>query len=674
MPSRTLFLLAAASFLLPAADLTLAARDTVSGFEMNRGDTVRFRLRNGQVRTLVLEETSARVLLTNLRQLRAKQRDGGTLYEMRARVRVDGHPLDLVRYVGSQETLAVPYVINGMRLWLDAVRDALSLMSDDHGGVAGCAMSNQARFAANDLLDAVTPRPLHPWYPMKQPFLDIASCYNGDDPYFGAFEGAECHAGLDLNMPMGSPLWAPVDIEDHYLFNSLAAGDNNNRWRGFHTWPDGGQWTLQVHHIASLLVPEHRPIPAGAHYAAAAGVWVGSHEHSHFVFKVRAPGASNAMLLDPWILFWQLCEQERATAGEIRAAMAPVSPARTGDTVHFSSDGSRQGRWGVRLVTSWTFGDGGFSLEPNPAHTFARPGIYPVTLTISDGVDRTASTQLITIDGAPLTRPSLALQAREEPGFVERTVEARDSYGIPPSLDPHTIRIVARLGEDVARIREILAVNAGGGALATLDAPRIRYEGGSGWLDAALEEKAPRQRIAIRANPKRLTPGYYPATVTVGCAGCLNSPQQFRVVLEVKQSRPPADITVDDGGSQFYATPGFWLTPRFYRWTQKGFGGGYRTNGGRAESGQFARFTPDLRAGTYEVSLAAETPFQPGAAFLVKVRSRAGLQTIRMNPDRSRVLGTFSFSEGGDGYVEILADGSKGQVFADAVHFHRVSD
>jgi hypothetical protein len=36
------------------------------------------------------------------------------------------------------------------------------------------------------------------------------------------------------------------------------------------------------------------------------------------------------------------------------------------------------------------------------------------------------------------------------------------------------------------------------------------------------------------------------------------------------------------------------------------------------------------------------------------------------------VLGTFEFDEGGDGYVQFLAAGSRGQVLADAVRFRPI--
>jgi hypothetical protein len=656
-----------------AADSLIEARDTISGFEMDRGDTVRYKLRNGQVRTLVLEDSSAKILLTNLQVPRKAQPDGGTLYEMRARLRIDGYPVTLIRYVGSQETFAVPYVINGMRLWLDVVRESLALMTDNHGGNAGCAMSKAVRLAANDARDAIAPVPLRHWYPMKRPFLDIAESYNGDDPYFGAYQGAECHAGLDINHPKGEPLFAPVDIDDHYFFNSLAKGDNNNRWRGIHRWPNGETWTLQAHHLVSLLIPEHQPFRAGAPYAAAAGVLPGSNEHSHFIFKTRPPGAVDDIPLDPWILFWQICEQDREAAGDVRARIQPFAPAKTGSPVRFSSEASRKGRFGVRLDTGWTFGDGGFSAEPAPVHVFARAGVYPVTLTVWDGVDRAAVTHLITVDGAAVSKPVLILTAPEETGFVARRAEVRDTYGVPPSTEPHTIRIVTRLKDSPARPREIIPADARGGRLPRLLAPTIRYRTGNNWLSMSMAA-GDTQRIRVEMNPKGLTPGIYEATVSVDCPGCLNSPQQFRVVLDIRQTRPGTDVTVDDADPGFYATPYFWVGHRFRFWKHKGYRGFYRSNGARAQEGEFVRFTPDLRAGRYEVSFADETPFPADSAFQVAIRHRGGIHRAEAEPGRSRVLGTFDFAEGCDGYVQLNASGSRGQVLADAIRFQAVKE
>ena len=73
--------------------------------------------------------------------------------------------------------------------------------------------------------------------------------------------------------------------------------------------------------------------------------------------------------------------------------------------------------------------------------------------------------------------------------------------------------------------------------------------------------------------------------------------------------------------------------------------------------------------------------------FAVRVKHKNEVETIWMEPKRSRVIGkwdhltpnptkiigTFEFNEGTDGFVEILAEGSKGQVPADAVIFKKVT-
>lgn len=651
------------------AELALSARDTVTGFEMNPGDTVKFKLRNGQLRTLVLERTEARVLLTNLKVFKKPIADGGMIYEMAAQVRIDGHPLRLVRYVSAQETFAEPYVVNGMRLWLDAVDNVFEFLADNHGGQAGCQMQKRARFAANDALDRVAPVELQPWYPIREYFLDIGNSYNGDDPYYGAYKGSECHAGLDINHPKGSPLFAPVDIDDHFLFDSLAKGANNNRWRGFRTWPNGDRWTLQAHHIIELTVPEHTPIRAGAAYAKAAGVMPGNNEHSHFVFRTQRPGGDD-MMLDPWILFWQFFEQEKQKADGIRAAMTPLAPARVGSAVKFESAGSRKGRWGQRLNYYWTFGDGGFSRDAAPVHVFARPGIYAVTLVIDDGVDRASATQLMTADGPALNEPSLTLECADELSFRRRKPEVRDTYGLAPKETPHTIRIAARLGEDLVRSRYVQIANAGGGTLAAVRTA-VQQEGNGGWLTVLHEGAGNAQSIQLKVAAKGLTPALYRAVVRVECPGAHNSPQEFEVVLDVRQDRPPLEVVSDNSDESFHATPYFWVCHKFKYWKEKGYGGTYLTNGARAVPGEVARFQPLLRAGRYEVRFADETPFglDPESRFAVRVKHKHGEARVWVEPNRSRHIGQFEFEEGAEGFVEIEAGGSRGQVLVDAVRF-----
>jgi hypothetical protein len=58
-----------------------------------------------------------------------------------------------------------------------------------------------------------------------------------------------------------------------------------------------------------MLVPERTPLKAGTRYATTGGVFVGSHEHSHFMFRVLGQGGE--YWLDPWILFWAMFRQQR---------------------------------------------------------------------------------------------------------------------------------------------------------------------------------------------------------------------------------------------------------------------------------------------------------------------------------------------------------------------------
>lgn len=88
------------------------------------------------------------------------------------------------------------------------------------------------------------------------------------------------------------------------FYNHVDRKGGNNRWRGVRRWPDGSEWILHVCHVTELTVPEHVPLENGQQYALGAGVRVGLFEHSHFIFKIYDRG--EIVMLDPWILFWQM--------------------------------------------------------------------------------------------------------------------------------------------------------------------------------------------------------------------------------------------------------------------------------------------------------------------------------------------------------------------------------
>jgi hypothetical protein len=179
-----------------------------------------------------------------------------------------------------------------------------------------CQPKRKARLAVNDARDRICPEPLAPWYLEKAGRLDVRQCYLGENVWMGPFMGKLAHGGLDLNMKSGTQLFAPIGFDDHYYFNSLAAGHNNNRWRGVRRWPDGSVWWLQSHHLNKLLVPEHTPLKRGQIYAESAGVFVGARQHTHFAWRITEQGED--YWLDPWILFWQAFQDQTPSLPDAR--------------------------------------------------------------------------------------------------------------------------------------------------------------------------------------------------------------------------------------------------------------------------------------------------------------------------------------------------------------------
>lgn len=280
-------------------------KDTLTALEMNRGEIEEFELLSGQIIRLELISTSAHVLRTSLKQLKVEEHAARTDYNFTCVLKINGCEHTLKREVSSQRSFYEPWEINGLRIWFDAVQDIFEFLAEAHGE---CCPRKHARFAIQDASIRICPEPIHPWCPLPEGGLKIEQCYRGEDCWLGAYNGASAHGGLDINHPAGTPLWAPFDIDDHFYFNSVKMGHNNNRWRGLRRWDNGAEWIIQAHHMTELTVKEHEPIKSGVQFARGAGVWSGDAEHSHFVFKVHDYGET--ILLDPWILFWQMYQDQ----------------------------------------------------------------------------------------------------------------------------------------------------------------------------------------------------------------------------------------------------------------------------------------------------------------------------------------------------------------------------
>lgn len=679
-----------------ARGINLRAKDTLTAVEMNRGEILQFRLKSGRMFELVLEATEAAII--------EKVEPGGILYTFNARVRVDGQSMTLKRYVCSQESFYEPYVINGVRIWLDTVKEVFDLIPVRYPrkGNLQCLPRKDARLALQDMTMRICPDETSLWIDDARIQLDVGECYNGDDCYLGPYLGQACHVGMDVNHEKGSILSAPIDFDTHAYFNSLEAGDNNNRWRGIRRWSNGDIWALQTHHLIELLVPQNGPLKKGTRYATTAGVHVGSHEHTHFEFKIgqsqrnkseELPGDSSSIAvpidfddqsveaqknpevlhLDPWIVFWQIFEDKRKREGKITAVMKSVEPGRTGRRLEFSAEDSRPGRGREDLRYTWTFGDGGFEQGKMVTHVFSKAGVYPVTVMVDDGDRRACFTQHITISGDPVESPVLALNAEDELSFRPRPVLAVDTYGEPPREIPHTLIFTARASHTKPQPKIVSLINTGGGVLSDAEPVNVHYEQGQSWLNVTSVGNGNHQCLNVEVDASGLSSDTYSAMASVQCGSAINSPQAFRVELHVPESPPETDVTIDDCHAGFYATPYFWVGHRFCRCpvAKRGCNGFYLTNGGRAVDGQFVRFTPDLQPGRYKVSFSDSTPFNTDTAFKVRVRHRHGEQIVNVQPTDSRTIGIFDFDWGTDGFVEIHTEDSEGLVIADAIRFQR---
>lgn len=199
----------------------------------------------------------------------------------------------------------------GLRVWLDATSEISDFLGE-HGSTKSYFVKKACRLVIWDASARICPPLIHPWCPLPKGGLRVNDCYRGEDTWMGPYDGTECHGGLDINHPAGTPLWTPISIHEHELFHRVGVDSaNNNRWRGWHHWPDGKSWFLQSHHIIRLLVSEDQPIEAGVHYAEAAGVLSGAHELSHFILGIRDGEAS--LMVDPWLIFWQMYRDRALT-------------------------------------------------------------------------------------------------------------------------------------------------------------------------------------------------------------------------------------------------------------------------------------------------------------------------------------------------------------------------
>ena len=552
------------------------SKETITPVELNHGEIFKYSRKDGNVLTVELISTSANILYTNRDKIPPKEptNDRGNeyrsrlMYEFKCKVKINGFPMTMHRYICSQESFYEPYTINGVRIWFTGTQ----AMFEEHGGFittyrADDAMPKKnARFVFQDMTKRICPGKIYPWFKdgkdrnenfiYKPNFIDIGRCYNGDDCHMGPYMGYDSHGGLDVDMAQKSLMYTPFDLDTQ----------EGIRAKGSKTWPDGSEWLINTGHIIKKYVPDDTPVNGGEPYGLGAfrGCW--RHPHAHFAFQIKESGILYDM--DPWIIFWQLFEDNKKRDNILNAKIGSLNHSKAGNVIKFQSLNNNQEKQNLKYY--WSFGDGGWSDDASPKHIYAQPGIYPVTLTIENGDTLDSFTQHITIEGSNITKPSISLSSADEPSFRQRPLDALDVYGWQVQFIPHTLEFLARPSRPEPNIKKIYVNNLGNGNLDSVNYG-IEYKNNRdfGWLKIKPKGTDNEQFLNIGVNGKGFSPGNYQAIVSIYSKGALNSPQKFRVVMNIPGNPPKSEsIVIDDKDPypEFYSTPYFWVGHRFHGW------------------------------------------------------------------------------------------------------------
>lgn len=276
-------------------------RDTLTPVTMNVGDTLLFRNQMGYVRRIELVSVHG--------EIAKKDGDWVKSYRFGATFRMDGREFSIERETPSASNFAMPFEFGDLVFYLDLVQDLFV----DCGGFLGekdyeavgvtCRPKRRVRLVVQEAGLPICPENIVEWFPGASRQHLPSVCFHGYNTWAGPWLDKKktlAHGGLDINMPDGTMLVAPISFDDQAYYQSIRGGDVNNRWRGERKWLDGTTWWLISNHINHLEVREHVPLEAGTVYAETAGTWVGLFEHSHFSFRVF--DGDEDFWLDPWIV------------------------------------------------------------------------------------------------------------------------------------------------------------------------------------------------------------------------------------------------------------------------------------------------------------------------------------------------------------------------------------
>jgi PKD repeat protein len=668
---------------LKSETVNIPAKKTLTVVELNEGDEVEYELQSGRKIHFKIIESQSEIVFSTIDLPGQGSSSDASVFKMKCLVNIDGQNLEMIRYVPVQESFYEPYNVNGLRIWFDALKSLNQFYNENHGD---CLPKKQVRFALHDATLPICPEEITNWCNIPENYPDVKLCYRGEDTWLGTYFGTDLHGGLDINMPSNSTLWAPVSFDYNYYFNTVKAGHNNNRWRALKHWQNGDSWIIQTHHHNELTVHEFKEIKKGTKYAHSAGTLAGAHTHTHFVFKVKQPGFDE-FYIDPWIIFWQILENRKIKSKSLKAKIEPVSPGETGDLIQFDGTKSGFGLNSPTLDFYWSFGDRGFSIAQCPVHVYQKPGIYPVTLTVFDGIQYSSATQHITITGKPTSLPEFKVSQENNVSFLARQPWIMDSYNHSNVLLPNTISFSlphhskAKIIPQRISLKLINSDNFSGNRYA--QRIEVNYKHGINWLDFEIVNTTQNDSLIINLMPNienlNSQEGKSEAYLVIHDNSFVNSPYLVRVEVNFFRPENNTVVIIDDQNSNCITSNYFWLTNKLNSdlgldWSRC-FGKSFLMSSDNSKNG-FIRYIPRLQAGKYRVSLVSPLYDQEKIrnkieGFYVNIKSKDGIKSIWMEPSNSQIIGDFNF-DSCSGYVEINSKNSKGLIISDAIQFERI--
>lgn len=664
---------------LCAESIHIISKNTLAVVELNHGDEVMYELKSGRIVHLKVIDSKTEVIFSTIPLPGNGAPDDASIFRMDCILEIDGQQMKMTRYAPVQESFYKPYIVSGLQIWFDALKSLYQYYNENHGD---CLPKKQVRLALNDKTQPICPENIGRWCPLPINFPDVRSCYRGDDTWLGPYYGTDLHGGLDFNMPKNSPLWAPFSLDNNYYFNTTSAG-NNNRWRAIKHWENGDTWVIQTHHLDQLLVPELQSVAKGTKYAYSGGTRAGSYTHTHFLFKTIQPGHEE-YYMDPWVIFWQMLENQKTASRKLKAEIKPLPPQKTGEKVQFDATGSHPGLTDNILSFYWSFGDGGFSILEKPSHIYRQAGIYPVTLTIFDGSNYDVTTHHLIVNGDPIALPELRIVEENNPSFNNRQVWETDAYDYENVMIPNTVYFLRPHNNNEPIPSRTITVNFLNEKGFSNHRYRERIEPfyihGQDWLDVKVGEHSlsgQSMTIEIKPDVSKLNTqeGESIAYLIINDNNFINSPQVVRIVVKFARPTIGERIIIDNQDAGCIKSNYFWLTTKLDRPWCKTQGDSFLLGAGHSENG-YVRYYPNLTEGKYKVSLFSplfeqEVILKNIQGFYVNIKNDNGIETKWINPNENLLIGTFDFPAC-DGYVEIASKGSKGLVVVDAIIFEKV--